>query len=77
MKKLALSGLLALTATIVAPTGLVAQDQAAFLEVGEMAPDITVAGATRHGVLAEDITLGSLRGETVVIAFFFKVRTGG
>ena len=77
MKKQALASLFALTAVLAAPSGLDAQETGAFLEVGEMAPDITVTGATRHGVLAEDITLGSLRGETVVIAFFFKARTGG
>lgn len=77
MKKMTLTGLVAAMAALSAPLGLEAQDPPTFLEVGEMAPDITVTGATRHGVLAEDITLGSLRGETVVIAFFFKVRTGG
>ncbi len=48
-----------------------------FLAVGEMAPDIQVTGATRHGTLADPVTLSDLRGETVVLAFFFKVRTGG
>lgn len=77
MNKQALAGLVAMTAALAAPSGLEAQDPPAFLQVGEMAPDITVTGATRYGVLAEDITLGSLRGKTVVIAFFFKARTGG
>jgi peroxiredoxin Q/BCP len=54
-----------------------AQESPAFLSVGEMAPDFQVVGATRHGVLADPISLSDLRGETVVLAFFFKVRTGG
>ena len=53
------------------------QDVSEFLSVGEMAPDVQVTGATRHGVLAEPVSLSDLRGETVVLAFFFKARTGG
>ena len=48
-----------------------------FLPVGEMAPDIELTGATRHGVLADPVKLSDLKGETVVLAFFFKARTGG
>ena len=59
------------------PRSLVAQETSDFLAVGEMAPDIQVAGATRHGTLSETVKLSELRGETVVLAFFFKVRTGG
>ena len=77
MKTMALSGLLVLATSVAAPMGLEAQDPPGFLPVGEMAPDITVTGATRYGVLEEDITLESLRGETVVLAYFFKSRTGG
>lgn len=77
MKTLALAGLLAVLASVAFPMGSEAQDEPGFLAVGEMAPDITVTGATRYGVLEEDITLGSLRGETVVLAYFFKSRTGG
>ncbi len=54
-----------------------AQESPAFLAVGEMAPDFEVVGATRHGVLVDPISLSDLRGETVVLAFFFKARTGG
>ena len=53
------------------------QDVSDFLPVGEMAPDIQVTGATRHGVLSESVSLSDLQGETVVLAFFFKARTGG
>ena len=48
-----------------------------FLEVGAMAPDVEMAGATKHGVLAESIKLSDSRGETVVLAFFFRARTRG
>jgi peroxiredoxin Q/BCP len=45
--------------------------------VGEVAPDFTLAGATRYGVLRDSVTLSSLRGHPVVIAFLPKARTGG
>ena len=47
------------------------------LGVGEMAPDFTLPGATRYGLLDESVRLSDYRGETVVLAFFFRVRTGG
>lgn len=48
-----------------------------FLAVGEMAPDFALPGATRYGVLEEPVRLSDYRGDTVVLAFFFKVRTKG
>ena len=47
------------------------------LAVGEMAPDFTLPGATRYGQLANPVRLSDYRGETVVLAFFFRVRTPG
>jgi len=47
------------------------------LAVGEMAPDFALPGATRYGALAEPVRLSDYRGETVVLAFFFRVRTPG
>ena len=47
------------------------------LEVGAVAPDFTLAGATRYGVLKEPIHLSDFKGKTVVLAFFFKARTRG
>jgi hypothetical protein len=47
------------------------------IAVGEMAPDFELPGATRYGALAEPVTLSDYRGETVVLAFFFRVRTPG
>jgi peroxiredoxin Q/BCP len=48
-----------------------------FLPVGTMAPDITLTGVTRYGVIQAPIKLSDLRGETVVLAFFFRARTRG
>jgi peroxiredoxin len=42
-----------------------------------MAPDFTLPGATRYGRLRDPVTLSSLRGNTVVLAFFIKARTRG
>ena len=47
------------------------------LAVGEMAPDFELPGATRYGALANPVRLSDYRGETVVLAFFFRVRTPG
>jgi hypothetical protein len=46
-------------------------------KVGDMAPDFTLPGATRYGLLRDPVTLSTLRGKTVVLAFFFKARTRG
>lgn len=50
---------------------------AGLLAVGEMAPDFALPGATRYGELENPVTLSDYRGETVVLAFFFRVRTRG
>lgn len=47
------------------------------LQVGAVAPDFSLPGATRHGVLAEPVTLKEYEGKTVVLAFFFRARTRG
>jgi thioredoxin-dependent peroxiredoxin len=44
---------------------------------GEVAPDFTISGATRYGVLRDPIRLSDFRGQTVVLAFFPKARTKG
>jgi cytochrome oxidase Cu insertion factor (SCO1/SenC/PrrC family) len=77
MRRLAVALALALGLGLSYPATLSGQDPSDFLAVGEMAPDIEVAGATRYGVLAAPVNLSDLKGETVVLAFFFKVRTGG
>jgi peroxiredoxin len=47
------------------------------LAVGVTAPDFTLAGATRAGVLAAPVRLSDLRDHTVVIAFFYRAKTRG
>ena len=46
-------------------------------KVGDLAPDFTLSGATRDGVLPKPIHLAAFRGQTVVLAFFPKARTKG
>lgn len=53
------------------------QEADGFLKPGEPAPDFELVGATRYGVLAEPIRLSDFRGETVVLAFFYRARTPG
>jgi hypothetical protein len=75
MRPLALTLALAL-----APTLLPAQQSpapAGPLEVGAVAPDFSLPGATRYGVLAKPVHLSDFKGKTVVLAFFFKARTSG
>lgn len=45
--------------------------------VGDLAPDFTIRGATRYGLLAERPLLSQFRGQTVVLAFFVIARTRG
>ncbi|MGH7701599.1 MAG: hypothetical protein ACREMO_00755 [Gemmatimonadales bacterium] len=47
------------------------------LTPGQVAPDFALTGATQYGVLRDPVRLGDFRGETVVIAFFYKARSGG
>jgi peroxiredoxin len=47
------------------------------VKVGAVAPDFTMNGATRYGVLARPIHLSDFKGKTVVLAFFYKARTSG
>jgi hypothetical protein len=47
------------------------------LAVGEMAPDFTISGATRYGVLRDSVRVSDFRGQAVVLAFFPKARTKG
>ena len=62
----------------IAPKPMTAQDNtSSLLEVGQMAPDFALPGATRYGTLKEPVRLSDYRGETVVLAFFFRVRTRG
>jgi len=46
-------------------------------DTGQMAPDFTLPGATRYGLLKQPVHLADFRGQTVVLAFFPKARTKG
>jgi hypothetical protein len=46
-------------------------------EVGTMAPDFALPGATRYGLLRDPVRLSDHRGKTVVLAFFYRARTKG
>jgi len=79
MKRWITTGLAAGVLALGAPQSGSAQEDTEndFLAVGEMAPDIEVVGATRHGILQEPVRLSDYRGETIVLAFFFRARTRG
>jgi hypothetical protein len=78
MRPLSLAVTLAIT-----PAAILAQQSPAPagttppLEVGAVAPDFTMPGATRYGLLAKPVHLSEFKGKTVVLAFFFKARTSG
>ncbi len=46
-------------------------------QVGDMAPDFSLAGATKDGVREKALRLSDFRGQVVVISFFPKARTKG
>jgi peroxiredoxin Q/BCP len=46
-------------------------------EVGTLAPEFTLPGGTRYGVLRDPVHLSDFRGKTVVLAFFYRARTKG
>jgi peroxiredoxin len=46
-------------------------------KVGDIAPDFTLGGATKDGVLKAPVTLSSYKGQTVIVAFFPKARSSG
>jgi hypothetical protein len=45
--------------------------------VNDVAPDFSLAGATRYGLLKTPVRLSDYRGRTVVLAFFYQARTKG
>jgi thioredoxin-dependent peroxiredoxin len=76
MRKLMLAALAALVPAAAVPAE--AQEETVEpLEVGAVAPDFALSGATRYGVLKEPVHLSEFKGKTVVLAFFFKARTKG
>ena len=77
MRSLVLAALIAPLAASLAAQQPVASQDPRPLEVGVVAPDFTLSGATRYGVLKDPIHLSDFKGKTVVLAFFFKARTRG
>jgi thioredoxin-dependent peroxiredoxin len=45
--------------------------------VGDAAPDFSIRGATRFGLVRDPMLLSGFRGQTVVLWFFIKARTRG
>lgn len=45
--------------------------------VNDVAPDFTLTGADKYGLLKTPVRLSDFRGRTVVLAFFFQARTKG
>ena len=77
MRKAIALGLLAGAFAWGAPSDVGAQENSGLIAVGEMAPDFELPGATRYGTLDQPVRLSDYLGETVVLAFFFRVRTPG
>lgn len=78
MRKAISLGMLVAALALGAPGQVDAQAApAGLLEVGAMAPDFALPGATRYGLLEEPVRLSDYEGKTVVLAFFFRVRTRG
>ena len=78
------------TLTIVAATSLATAGQVARAQqtappaavpagpvINDVAPDFTLAGSDRYGLLKTPVRLSDYRGSTVVLAFFYQARTKG
>lgn len=67
-----------LLAALALPAGAVdAQQPESGPRVGAVAPDFSLRGATRYGLLRDHVRLADYKGNTVVLAFFFRARTKG
>lgn len=75
--RLRLHALAAVTALALISGPAAAQVDPDLLPVGSVAPDFSLTGVTRYGILRDPVRLSDYRGDVVVIAFFFKVRTRG
>ena len=77
------SALLAAASLALLPSHTLAQQAAAPAAVttgpavNDVAPNFTLPGATRYGLLKTPVRLSDYRGRTVVLAFFFQARTKG
>ena len=76
---------LATSALLFGATGIVGAQQTAAPPapisagpaVNDIAPDFSLAGADRYGLLKTPVKLSDYRGRTVVLAFFYQARTKG
>ena len=68
---------LVLAALLQQPAAAPAPPAPPALDVGAVAPDFALPGATRFGTLKQPVRLSDYKGKTVVLAFFFKARTRG
>ena len=77
MKGMSFALVAPLVTALVALTARAQQPAPSELAVWARAPDFTLLGATRYGVLKEPVHLSDFKGKTVVLAFFYKARTKG
>lgn len=71
---------LTLTTLAVAAIGLAAtraRAQGDGPQVGDLAPDFSLPGASKAGVMVKALRLSDFRGQVAVISFFPKARTKG
>lgn len=73
--KLGALALVAVAIVALASARALAQDGGP--KVGDVAPDFSLRGATKDGLLDKPIRVADFRGQTVVLAFFPKARTKG
>ena len=73
------AGFLVLAAAVAwaSPARAHAQADTTSPAVGAEAPDFSLPGATRYGLLKNPVHLSDYRGQTVVLAFFYQARTKG
>ena len=77
--KIVISSAIAMAAAAVSSTAQQPASKAAQTgpTVNDIAPDFSLAGADRYGLLKTPVKLSDYRGRTVVLAFFFQARTKG
>ena len=76
-RALLLAAALALAGTAAGAQQAAAPPAVAGPQVGDMAPDFELPGASRYGLLRGPLRLSDFRGQTVIVAFFPKARTKG
>ena len=80
LKKTGLTAIVVASITAAAVAGAQAATAAAATAgpaVNDLAPDFSLTGADRYGLLKTPVRLSDYRGRTVVLAFFFQARTKG